>query len=71
MYEIIISKNALADIDLIIKSGNIAAVKKIHQLLGELKISPFTGTGKPKPLGHDRAGQWSTYIRQTPPRLHC
>jgi toxin YoeB len=62
MYEIILSKNALEDIHLLIKSGNVAVIKKLHQLLGELKTNPFTGTGKPKSLGHDRAGQWSRRI---------
>jgi toxin YoeB len=62
MYEIIFSKNALHDIESFVKSGNIAAVKKLHKLLDELKTSPLTGTGNPKPLGYDRVGQWSRRI---------
>ncbi|MDR1408359.1 MAG: Txe/YoeB family addiction module toxin [Tannerella sp.] len=62
MYEIIFSKNALQDIKAFVKSGNAVAVKKLRKLLDELKINPLTGTGNPKPLGYDRAGQWSRRI---------
>jgi toxin YoeB len=36
--------------------------KKLHKLLVELQEHPATGTGHPKPLGGDRAGQWSRRI---------
>ena len=36
--------------------------KKLSTLIEELKAHPKTGTGKPKPLGGDRAGQWSRHI---------
>lgn len=38
------------------------AFKKIEKLLKELAEHPYTGTGKPKPLGGDRTGQWSRRI---------
>jgi len=38
------------------------AFKKIEKLLKELVEHPYTGTGKPKPLGGDRTGQWSRRI---------
>ena len=38
------------------------AYKKIEKLLKELVEHPYTGTGKPKPLGGDRTGQWSRRI---------
>ena len=39
-----------------------AAFKKLQKLEQELKNHPKTGTGKPKPLSGDRAGQWSRRI---------
>ena len=39
-----------------------AAYKKALKLIAELYDHPKTGTGKPKPLGGDRAGQWSRRI---------
>ena len=40
------------------------AYKKLCQLLEELQVNPFSGTGKPKQLGGDRQGQWSRRITQ-------
>ena len=36
--------------------------KKVIKLIDELVEHPTTGTGKPKPLSGDRAGQWSRRI---------
>ncbi len=36
--------------------------RKAGSLLRELEDHPKTGTGHPKPLGGDRAGQWSRHI---------
>jgi toxin YoeB len=44
------------------KSGNIQVLKKLAVLLLELTEHPTTGTGKPKQLSGDRAGQWSRRI---------
>jgi toxin YoeB len=44
------------------KAGEKVALKKIDALLDELKEHPYMGTGKPKPLGANRAGQWSRRI---------
>ena len=38
------------------------AFKKLSKLVKELEENPKIGTGKPKPLGGDRAGQWSRRI---------
>lgn len=38
------------------------AFKKLSKLVNELEENPKIGTGKPKPLGGDRAGQWSRRI---------
>ena len=45
-----------------LKKSEPAAFKKLVKLLSELQDHPKTGTGKPKPLGGDRAGQWSRHI---------
>ena len=45
-----------------LKKSEPAAFKKLVKLLVELQEHPKTGTGKPKPLGGDRAGQWSRHI---------
>ncbi len=44
------------------KKSEPSAFKKAQKLLEELIVHPTTGTGKPKPLGGDRAGQWSRRI---------
>lgn len=45
-----------------LKKSEPAAFKKLVKLLSELQEHPKTGTGKPKPLGGNRAGQWSRHI---------
>lgn len=45
-----------------LKKSEPAAFKKLVKLLSELQDHPKTGTGKPKPLGGNRAGQWSRHI---------
>jgi len=62
MYNVIISERAKGDIRSHIRSGNIPLTRKIDRLIDELEINPRTGTGKPEPLKHDRAGQWSRRI---------
>jgi len=45
-----------------LKKNESAAFKKAEALLKELREHPKIGTGKPKPLGHNRVGQWSRRI---------
>jgi toxin YoeB len=61
-YEVELSASALNDIKMLRKAGEKAALKKINALIDELQEHPYTGTGKPKPLGGNRAGQWSRRI---------
>lgn len=35
---------------------------KLNRLINETARTPFTGTGKPEPLRHERAGWWSRRI---------
>jgi len=37
-------------------------VKRINQLIQEIKRDPFKGIGKPEPLRHALAGYWSRRI---------
>ena len=46
----------------VIKKSDPQAYRKLEKLLAELVEHPTTGTGKPKPLGENRAGQWSRRI---------
>ena len=45
-----------------LKKSEPLSFKKLGKLLQELKEHPTTGTGHPKPLGHNREGQWSRKI---------
>jgi len=37
-------------------------LKKINELIKEIKRSPYEGIGKPEPLKFDMAGKWSRRI---------
>ncbi len=37
-------------------------LRRLNALLRELQRTPFSGTGKPELLRHDRAGTWSRRI---------
>ena len=37
-------------------------VKKINQLIKDIKRDPFDGLGKPEPLKHELSGFWSRRI---------
>jgi toxin YoeB len=61
-YELKFLPDFEKDKEKLIKSGDIQVLKKLATLLRELVEHPTTGTGKPKPLSGDRAGQWSRRI---------
>lgn len=63
-YTIELSESALAEIKKLRKAGEKIALKKIDVLISELEKHPYTGTGKPKPLGGNRVGQWSRRITE-------
>lgn len=62
VYTILFTDKAKKDIIRLRKSGEKLTLKKIDLLFDELEQHPTTGTGHPKPLGEDRAGQWSRRI---------
>jgi toxin YoeB len=37
-------------------------LKRINQIINDIKRSPFEGIGKPEPLKHDLQGYWSRRI---------
>jgi len=39
-------------------------LKRINNLLKEIKRTPYEGTGKPEPLKHELQGAWSRRINQ-------
>lgn len=61
MYRIDFSSEALKDLAKLRKSDP-NSYRKVNHLLEDLKSHPETGTGKPKPLGGNRSGQWSRRI---------
>ena len=50
------------DLDLWVKTGNKAILKKILQLSKAIQESPFEGIGKPEALKYELAGKWSRRI---------
>ena len=60
--EIILLKQAQADLEYWQKSGNKAIMRRITALLKDISGHPFTGIGKPEPLRFGLAGKWSRRI---------
>lgn len=63
-YTLEFSENALEDIEKHKKSGDQSTLKKIRQLLNELREHPATGTGQPEKLKHDLTGLYSRRINR-------
>lgn len=61
-YEIVFTKQADDDFEKHKKSGDKIVLKKIGQLLNELRTHPTEGTGKPKLLKHYIEPTWSRRI---------
>jgi len=61
IYFVTFSENARKDIE-VLKRNEPSAYKKVFKLLIELQEHPTTGTGHPKPLSGNKAGQWSRRI---------
>jgi toxin YoeB len=63
MYRLVFSLEAEKDA-IKLNRSELQAYKKLGKLIQELKESPETGMGHPKPLGSNRTGQWSRRITQ-------
>lgn len=61
MYRVEFTPEALSEVAKLQKNEP-QAFKKLSRLISELQEHPEVGTGKPKPLGGDRSGQWSRRI---------
>lgn len=44
------------------ETHNSRMLVKIDKLIENIKLTPFSGIGKPEPLKHDRTGFWSRRI---------
>ena len=63
MYKISYTEKAEKDLTAF-KRNEPQSFKKVIKLIDELTEHPTTGTGKPKQLSGDRAGQWSRRISE-------
>lgn len=63
-YSIEISKEALADLSKIKKSGKKADISKIAKIFLELENHPTTGIGKPEKLKYKNEDVWSRQINK-------
>jgi toxin YoeB len=57
--EIIFLPDADDDLQYWVSTGNKAIIKKIAQLVEDIKLHPYAGIGKPEPLKHNLTGAWS------------
>ena len=62
MYKIEILPQADKDIRAYLKAGNRVALKKIQDIIKELRIHPTSGKGKPEQLKYELKGYWSRRI---------
>jgi len=63
-YTIEISKEALADLVKIKKSGKKTDISKIEKIFLELEIHPTNGIGKPEKLKYKEVDIWSRQINK-------
>lgn len=63
-YSIEISKEALADLSKIKKSGKKADISKIEKIFLELETHPTIGIGKPEKLKYNNENVWSRQINK-------
>lgn len=60
--EVVKTTDAESDLEFWKRSGNKKALKKLEQIILELKDHPKTGTGKPEELKHGLSGFYSRHI---------
>jgi toxin YoeB len=63
-FTVVIEKVAQDHFKKIIKSGDIASLKKLNKILEELEIHPKLGTGKPEELKYNLSGFWSRRLNK-------
>ena len=62
--EIDFQDQALDDIDFWKKSGNKPVQSRITKLLESIRITPYSGIGKPEALNYELRGYWSRRITE-------
>jgi toxin YoeB len=62
--EIIFLPDAEDDLQYWISTGNKSILKKIAQLIDDIKIHPYSGLVKPEQLKHKLSGAWSRRINR-------
>ncbi len=62
--EIVFLPKAKSQLVSIQKSGNRVILKKITQLIQDIKTNPYSGIGKPEPLKHELSGLYSRRINR-------
>jgi toxin YoeB len=63
-YSIVIQKLADTHFKKLQKSGDVASLKKLKQILEELESNPKIGVGNPEPLKHELSGFWSRRLNK-------
>lgn len=63
-FRVKIEKSARKDFEKIYTSGSLSVVRKIEQIIKELSIHPYEGTGKPEMLKYSLSGYWSRRINK-------
>ena len=62
--EVIFLPDAEDDLKKCVANGNKQMLKKISQIIDDIKLHPFEGIGKPEPLKHELSGAWSRRINR-------
>lgn len=63
-YSIVLEKVAEKQIKFHFKSGNKTSIKRIDQIVEELKSTPYSGIGNPEPLKYSLSNYWARRINQ-------
>lgn len=63
-FRVKVEKSARKDFEKIYTSGSLSVIRKIEQIIKELSIHPYEGTGKPEILKFSLSGYWSRRINK-------
>lgn len=63
-FRIEVNKVAKSDFEKIYTSGDKSSIKKLENIILELSVDPYTGSGQPEKLKHYLTGYWSRRINK-------
>lgn len=63
-YTLEISSKARKELQVHYRSGHKTVIRKIEQIVRELPINPYEGTGNPKIFKYELTGYWSRRINK-------